>query len=108
MIRDAPELEAQAHSEHLAEGGGGEIEPGLLGSSSGGCGRGGWRRGRKKEVFFTRDHPPGRTLAVAGTDPGGEGSTIQRESKFRRAPGQRAGLRHARPRQNAFPRGAGA
>ena len=38
-----------------------------------------WRlaEGPEKEVFFTQDHPPGKTLAVDWTDMGGLGISIQ-------------------------------
>lgn len=77
MLRQAPELEAKALFEHLMPGGEGAVEEKHLRTFQ--------RRGRKwrlaegpeKEVFFTQDHQPGRTLAVDWTDMGGLGITIQ-------------------------------
>ncbi len=77
MLRDAPELEAKALFEHLAEGRGDEIKPRLLRTFQRRVRA--WRlaEGPEKEVFFTQDHPPGKTLAVDWTDMGGVGITIE-------------------------------
>ena len=77
MLRDAPELEAKALFAHLAEGRGEEIKPGLLRTFQRRVRA--WRlaEGPEKEVFFTQDHQPGRTLAVDWTDMGGVGITIE-------------------------------
>lgn len=77
MLREAPELEAKALFEHLAEGRGAEIKPGLLRTFQRRVRS--WRltEGPEKEVFFTQDHKPGDTLAVDWTDMGGVGITIQ-------------------------------
>ena len=77
MLREAPELEAKALFEHLTEGRGDEIKPDLLRTFQRRVKS--WRlaEGPEKEVFFTQDHPPGKTLAVDWTDMGGVGITIQ-------------------------------
>jgi len=77
MLREAPELEAKALFEHLTEGRGDEIKPNLLRTFQRRVKS--WRlaEGPEKEVFFTQDHPPGKTLAVDWTDMGGVGITIQ-------------------------------
>ncbi len=77
MLREAPELEAKALFEHLAEGRGDEVKPGLLRTFQRRVRS--WRlaEGPEKEVFFTQDHKPGDTLAVDWTDMGGVGITIQ-------------------------------
>ncbi len=77
MLRDTPELEAKALFEYLAEGRGDEIKPGLLRTFQRRVQA--WRlaEGPDKEVFFTQDHLPGKTLAVDWTDMGSVGITIQ-------------------------------
>ena len=77
MLREAPELEGKALFSHLAEGHPGGLKPGLLRTFQRRVK--GWRlaEGPEKEVFFTQDHPPGKTLAVDWTDMGGVGITIQ-------------------------------
>lgn len=77
MLRDAPELEAKALFSHLSEGRGEEIKPGLLRTFQRRVRA--WRlaEGPEKEVFFTQDHQPGKTLAVDWTDMGGVGITIE-------------------------------
>lgn len=81
MLREAPELEAKALFEHLAQGGSGsggeELHPGLLRTFQRRVRH--WRltEGAEKEVFFTQDHAPGAVLAVDWTDMGGVGITIQ-------------------------------
>jgi transposase len=77
MLREAPELEAKALFEHLAQGRGEELNPGLLRTFQRRVRQ--WRlaEGPEKEVFFTQDHAPGAVLAVDWTDMGGLGITIQ-------------------------------
>ncbi len=77
MLRDASELEAKALFDYLAEGCGDEIKPGLLRTFQRRVRA--WRlaEGPDKEVFFTQDHLPGKTLAVDWTDMGSVGITIQ-------------------------------
>jgi transposase len=77
MLREAPELEAKALFEHLAQGSGEELHPGLLRTFQRRVRQ--WRltEGAEKEVFFTQDHAPGAVLAVDWTDMGGLGITIQ-------------------------------
>ena len=77
MLREAPELEAKALFEHLTHDRGDEIKPGLLRTFQRRVKS--WRlaEGPEKEVFFTQDHPPGKTLAVDWTDMNGVGITIQ-------------------------------
>ena len=77
MLREAPELEAKALFEHLAQGRGEELAPGLLRTFQRRVRQ--WRlaEGPEKEVFFTQDHAPGAVLAVDWTDMGGLGITIQ-------------------------------
>ena len=70
MLRQAPELEAKALFEHLAQDVGQKerIHPGLLRTFQR-RGRG-WRlkEGAEKEVFSTQDVKPGESLAVDWTD----------------------------------------
>ena len=77
MLRQAPELEAKALFEHLAQSHLGEIKPGLLRTFQRRVLS--WRlaEGPEKEVFFTQDHKPGEVLAVDWTDMGPVGITIQ-------------------------------
>ena len=77
MLREAPELEAKALFEHLTEGADGDKKPGLLRTFQRRVRS--WRlaEGPEKEVFFTQDHPPGKTLAVDWTDMNGLGITIE-------------------------------
>ena len=77
MLRQAPELEAKALFEYLAESSEGAIKPGLLRTFQRRVRR--WRlaEGPEKEVFFTQDPKPGVTLAVDWTDMGSVGITIQ-------------------------------
>jgi hypothetical protein len=67
-LRDAPELEAKALFEHLAQGRGEAITPGLLRTFQRRVRQ--WRlaEGPDKEVFFNQDHQPGEVLAVDWTD----------------------------------------
>ena len=76
MLREAPELEAKALFEHLAQGGGAQPDSGLLRTFQRRVRQ--WRltEGAEKEVFFTQDHAPGGVLAVDWTDMGGLGITI--------------------------------
>ena len=76
MLRRAPELEAKALFEHLAESSDGTVKPGLLRTFQRRVRR--WRlaEGPEKEVFFTQDARPGATLAVDWTDMGSVGITI--------------------------------
>jgi hypothetical protein len=79
MLGDAPELEAKALFEHLmgsgSPAGGGVAEKHLRTFQRRVRD---WRleHGPGKEVFFTQDHPPGKTLAMDWTDMGGLGITI--------------------------------
>jgi len=77
MLCQAPELEAKALFEHLAQSHAGEIKPGLLRTFQRRVLS--WRlaEGPEKEVFFTQDHKPGEVLAVDWTDMGPVGITIQ-------------------------------
>lgn len=77
MLRQAPELEAKALFEHLAQSHAGGIKPGLLRTFQRRVQS--WRlaEGPEKEVFFTQDHKPGEVLAVDWTEMGGLGITIQ-------------------------------
>jgi len=77
MLRQAPELEAKALFEHLMPGGAGAVAEKHLRTFQRRVRK--WRlaEGPEKEVFFTQDHKPGRTLAVDWTDMGGLGITIQ-------------------------------
>ena len=77
MLRQAPELEAKALFEYLAESSEGAIKPGLLRTFQRRVRR--WRlaEGPEKEVFFTQEARPGATLAVDWTDMGSVGITIQ-------------------------------
>ena len=77
MLGQAPELEAKALFEHLAQSHPGGIKVGLLRTFQRRVRS--WRlaEGPEKEVFFTQDHQPGVTLAVDWTEMGGLGITIQ-------------------------------
>jgi transposase len=77
MLRDAPELEAKALFEHLALKGGDKMKEGLLRTFQRRVRS--WRlaEGPEKEIFFTQDQKPGKTLAVDWTDMGGVGITIE-------------------------------
>jgi transposase len=77
MLGQAPELEAKALFEHLAESQPGGIKPGLLRTFQRRVRR--WRlaEGPEKEVFFTQDHPPGKVLAVDWTQMNGLGIMIE-------------------------------
>lgn len=77
MLRQAPELEAKALFEHLAQSHPGGVKTGLLRTFQRRVRA--WRlaEGPEKEVFFTQDHKPGVTLAVDWTDMGAVGITIQ-------------------------------
>jgi transposase len=77
MLRDAPELEAKMLFEHLMPSVAGAVDEKQLRTFQRRVRQ--WRlaEGPEKEVFFTQDHPPGRTLAVDWTDMGGLGITIQ-------------------------------
>jgi len=79
MLREAPDLEAKALFEHLAQGhpGGAEFPPGLLRTFQRRVRQWRLKEGPEKEVFFTQDHAPGVVLAVDWTDMGGLGITIQ-------------------------------
>jgi len=70
MLRQAPELEAKALFEHLAQSHPGGIKAGLLRTFQRRVLS--WRlaEGPEKEVFFTQDHKPGEELAVDWTDMG--------------------------------------
>jgi len=70
MLRQAPELEAKALFEHLAQSHPGGIKEGLLRTFQRRVRS--WRllEGPEKEVFFTQDHKPGEELAVDWTDMG--------------------------------------
>ena len=77
MLRDAPELEAKALSEHLMPGGpGGEVEEKHLRTFQRRVRD--WRleNGPGKEVFFTQDQTPGKVLAMDWTDMNSAGITI--------------------------------
>jgi len=77
MLRDAPELEAKALFEHLAHKCGDEIKACLLRTFQRRVRS--WRlaEGPEKEIFFTQDHKPGKTLAVDWTDMGSVGVTVE-------------------------------
>lgn len=77
MLRQAPELEAKALFEHLAQSHPGGIKAGLLRTFQRRARD--WRlaEGPGKEVFFTQDPKPGETLAVDWTDMGSVAITIQ-------------------------------
>jgi transposase len=77
MLRDAPELEAKALFEHLAHKCGDKIKAGLLRTFQRRVRS--WRlaEGPEKEIFFTQDQKPGKTLAVDWTDMGGVGVTVE-------------------------------
>lgn len=77
MLGHAPELEAKALFEHLAQCHPGGIKEGLLRTFQRRVR--GWRlaEGPEKEVFFTQDHKPGEVLAVDWTDMGGLGVMIE-------------------------------
>ena len=86
MLQDAPELEAKALFEYLVpaavaggppgHGGPGELAEKHLRTFQRRVKD--WRlaNGPGKEVFFTQDHPPGKTLAIDWTDMGSAGITI--------------------------------
>lgn len=77
MLGQAPELEAKALFEHLAQSQPGGVKAGLLRTFQRRVKT--WRlvEGPEKEVFFTQDHKPGEVLAVDWTDMGSIGITIQ-------------------------------
>lgn len=77
MLREAPELEAKALFEYLAQSHPGGINDKLLRTFQRRVR--GWRlaEGPEKEVFFTQDHKPGEELAVDWTDMGGVGIMIE-------------------------------
>lgn len=77
MLRQAPELEAKALFEHLAQIHPGGIKDGLLRTFQRRVRS--WRlaEGPEKEVFFPLDHKPGEVLAVDWTDMGGLGIMIE-------------------------------
>jgi transposase len=77
MLGQAPELEAKALFEHLAQCHPGGVKAGLLRTFQRRVRS--WRlaEGPEKEVFFTQDHQPGVTLAVDWTEMGGLGITIE-------------------------------
>jgi transposase len=77
MLREAPELEAKALFEYLAQSHPGGIKDQLLRTFQRRVR--GWRlaEGPEKEVFFTQDHKPGEELAVDWTDMGGLGIMIE-------------------------------
>lgn len=76
MLREAPELEAKALFEYLAQSRPGGIKAGLLRTFQRRVRQ--WRllEGPEKEVFFTQDHQPGEVLAVDWTDMGDLGIMI--------------------------------
>lgn len=80
MLREAPELEAKALFEYLVATEEGEIPENHLRTFQRRVRK--WRlaEGPEKEVFFTQDHKPGRTLAVDWTDMNGLNITIQGRS----------------------------
>jgi transposase len=67
MLREAPELEAKALFEYLAQTVPGGVKAGLLRTFQRRVRQ--WRlaEGPEKEVFFTQDHKPGEVLAVDWT-----------------------------------------
>jgi len=77
MLREAPELEAKALFEHLAQSHPGGVKAGLLRTFQRRVRS--WRlaEGPEKEVFFTQDHQPGEVLAVDWTDMGELGIMIE-------------------------------
>jgi transposase len=77
MLGQAPELEAKALFEHLAQSHPGGIKEGLLRTFQRRVRS--WRlaEGPEKEVFFTQDHQPGEVLAVDWTEMGGLGVMIE-------------------------------
>jgi hypothetical protein len=77
MLRQAPELEAKALFEHLAQSHPGGVKDGLLRTFQRRVRS--WRlvEGPEKEVFFTQDHKPGEELAVDWTDMGDPGIMIE-------------------------------
>lgn len=77
MLSEAPELEAKALFEYLAQSQPGGVKDELLRTFQRRVRA--WRlaEGPEKEVFFTQDHSPGKTLAVDWTDMGELGITIQ-------------------------------
>jgi transposase len=77
MLREAPELEAKALFEYLAQSHPGGIKDKLLRTFQRRVR--GWRlaEGPEKEVFFTQDHKPGEELAVDWTDMGELGIMIE-------------------------------
>ena len=77
MLEQAPELEAKALFEHLAQNPPGGVKASLLRTFQRRVKL--WRvaEGPEKEVFFTQDHKPGEVLAVDWTDMGSVGITIQ-------------------------------
>ena len=77
MLRQAPELEAKALFEHLAEGRRDEIKPGLLRTFQRRVKAWRLKEGPEKEVFFTQEVQPGETLAVDWTDMKPLGITVQ-------------------------------
>jgi hypothetical protein len=76
MLYEAPELEAKALFEHLAQSLGEEFESGLLWTFQRRVRQ--WRlaEGPEKEVAFTHNHAPGAMLVVAWTDMGSLGITM--------------------------------
>jgi hypothetical protein len=79
--RPAPELEAKALFEHLAQSHPGGIKEGLLRTFQRRVRN--WRlsEGPEKEVFYTQDHKPGDVLAVDRTDMGSSGIIIEGKSQ---------------------------
>lgn len=77
MLREAPELEAKAIFEYLAQSHPGGIKDKLLRTFQRRVRS--WRlaEGPEKEVFFTQDHKPGEELAVDWTDMGDLGIMIE-------------------------------
>jgi transposase len=77
MLREAPELEAKALFEYLAQSHPGGIKDKLLRTFQRRVRN--WRlaEGPEKEVFFTQDHKPGEELAVDWTDMGDLGIMIE-------------------------------
>lgn len=76
MLGQAPELEAKALFEHLAEGRE-ELKPGLLRTFQRRVKAWRLKDGPDKEVFFTQEVKPGETLAVDWTDMKPLGITVQ-------------------------------
>lgn len=77
MLRQAPELEAKALLEHLAQVAREEVKPGLLRTFQRRVKAWRLREGAEKEVFFTQEVQPGETLAVDWTDMKPLGITVQ-------------------------------